>query len=206
MMLIISLRTTLICAAIIVSILANSALYAQSINTDTLKGVALPFDVTPNRANPSGTLIRLNGDFTDNTIQAVKTAAGPIARDYDGIVVGSYVLSLNSDGNSYKGALKLAQWVRDYHVSTLIEKGAKCFSACAFVFMAGNRSQEDQYIPSRIMEVGAQLGFHAPFNDAGRGTEREGIDAVLDLENVLGQAMPSALRLHALKAEAYQQI
>jgi len=74
------------------------------------------------------------------------------------------VLCLDSEGGSLTEGMQIAHLVYDRSVSTRINPGETCLSACALVFMAGNldlRSGEG-WIPSRYMHPLSTLGFHAP--------------------------------------------
>lgn len=58
-------------------------------------------------------------------------------------------LELNSPGGSVYAALSIAPVIRDAGLTTVIPAGAKCFSACAYLFFAGV-----------VREAGGQLGVH----------------------------------------------
>lgn len=51
------------------------------------------------------------------------------------------------------------------NVGTVIEADKGCYSACALVFMAGNRTGPLYRFPERYLHVKGKLGFHAPFLD-----------------------------------------
>ena len=73
-------------------------------------------------------------------------------------------LCLKSVGGSYFEALRISELVYDRGISTLIEYGSQCFSACAVIFMAGVTSDRNGPImPYRQLSAGGLLGFHAPF-------------------------------------------
>lgn len=74
------------------------------------------------------------------------------------------VLCLASPGGSFTEAIKIATLVYDNAVTTRINPGAVCLSACAIAFMGGNldtRSGEGWH-PSRFIHPTSVLGFHAP--------------------------------------------
>jgi hypothetical protein len=52
-------------------------------------------------------------------------------------------LCLKSVGGSYFEALRISELVYNRGISTLIEYGSQCFSACAVIFMAGVTSDKD---------------------------------------------------------------
>jgi hypothetical protein len=76
------------------------------------------------------------------------------------------VLTLNGYGGSYSEGLALADFLRANHIATVVERGAVCYSACAFAFLGGSAwsSQEgvETYI-DRVVEPGSTVGFHAPY-------------------------------------------
>lgn len=74
-------------------------------------------------------------------------------------------LCLDSGGGDYLEALDIIRTMidgSDANVATRIEKGARCLSACALVFLAGHQG-EDAIRPARTMDANAQLGFHGPY-------------------------------------------
>ncbi len=78
-------------------------------------------------------------------------------------------LCLNSLGGNYDEALKLITTVLKHtNIATVVDRGAECYSACAFLFLAGNaqRSEDGELAPDRTLDVRATLGFHAPYLEA----------------------------------------
>lgn len=106
---------------------------------------------------------------------------------------GNVSLCLNSLGGNYDEALKLITIVlKRTNVATVVDGGAQCYSACAFLFLAGNtqRSEDGELGPDRILDVRATLGFHAPYLKTGTGTDvaeatienfRRGVSAIAKL-------------------------
>jgi len=76
-------------------------------------------------------------------------------------------ICLKSPGGSYNEALKVSELIYKSGISTLIEDGFACFSACAIIFMAG--VLPDRQIPHRKLSAGGVLGFHAPYLSATEG-------------------------------------
>ena len=78
------------------------------------------------------------------------------------------VLTLNGRGGSYGTGLQLADFLRDNHIATVVERDMKCYSACAFAFLGGSGwsslSSVRTYI-DRMVEPGSIVGFHAPYLD-----------------------------------------
>ena len=72
------------------------------------------------------------------------------------------VLSLNSEGGNLSEAIKIMDILKERIVQTYIGSQATCFSACAVVFMGGTSASVDSSFPSRTLQPGGRLGFHAP--------------------------------------------
>ncbi len=79
-----------------------------------------------------------------------------------------WTLSLNSGGGDFDESLKLANFINANHIRTLVTAKSKCNSACALVFLGGSSGSEGNVIPDRSLELGASLGFHAPFSRSGQ--------------------------------------
>ncbi len=78
------------------------------------------------------------------------------------------VLTMNGPGGNYYEGLALADFIRANHITTVIERGASCYSACAFAFLGGSgysSMQRYRTYVDRQIEPGAILGFHAPYRD-----------------------------------------
>ena len=76
---------------------------------------------------------------------------------------------LDSQGGSYHEAILIARYIAETWVRTRVRSGSECFSACAIIFLSGSYNTESGkgIITSRTVEVGAKLGFHAPFIQIG---------------------------------------
>lgn len=78
------------------------------------------------------------------------------------------ILTMNGPGGDYYEGLALADFVRQNHIATVVERGMKCYSACAFAFLGGSGYATVQgmgtYIDRQI-EPGGIVGFHAPYRD-----------------------------------------
>ncbi len=79
-------------------------------------------------------------------------------------------LSLNSNGGNFQEGLKMSKRLGGHSVGTIVKAGNVCQSACALVFLGGSQNAgEAESDPDRTLEVGAQLGFHAPYIDSVKG-------------------------------------
>jgi hypothetical protein len=61
-------------------------------------------------------------------------------------------INLNSQGGNVFAAMKIGRLIRKYDASTTVEDGAKCFSSCALIFIAGVQRQNN-----------GQLGLRRPY-------------------------------------------
>ncbi|MBE1706729.1 MULTISPECIES: hypothetical protein [Mesorhizobium] len=75
---------------------------------------------------------------------------------------GGDKLCLDSEGGSFVVGLDIAEWLVSRDIETVLVADAKCYSACALIFMGGS-DWEEIYLPRRRMHVSAKLGFHAPY-------------------------------------------
>ncbi|RUT33105.1 hypothetical protein EMQ25_08255 [Arsenicitalea aurantiaca] len=78
------------------------------------------------------------------------------------------VLTMNSPGGNYGTGLMLADFLRQNHIATMVERGMGCYSACAFAWLGGSGFATNEYVGTyidRMIEPGGILGFHAPFRD-----------------------------------------
>jgi len=73
------------------------------------------------------------------------------------------VVCLDSPGGSFAEAVKIAEYFKLKNISTKLEAGSRCESACAIVFMAGTYyAHEVGSLHARFMHPTARLGFHVP--------------------------------------------
>lgn len=88
--------------------------------------------------------------------------------DYDALLID---LCLNSPGGSISAAKTLVEyleketdgpWSSPHGISTRVENGMTCASACALVFMAGYDCWKNSCRVSRTIEPFATLAFHSP--------------------------------------------
>ncbi|RCW87584.1 hypothetical protein C7476_101350 [Phyllobacterium bourgognense] len=80
---------------------------------------------------------------------------------------------LNSPGGTVAMALLIADDVHQRNLATFIPKGSSCYSACAYIFLAGNERQVD-----------GELGVHQISNDDGNLVSAQySISDILDVLN-----------------------
>ncbi len=116
--------------------------------------VTARIDPAPSSLTADGEIIRLDGDITLRTYNAMAQ-----------MLAGTHpyrTLVLTSDGGNIHAARGLARLVSDADLQTIAE--GRCYSACTLIFVAGIR---------RNLGQGGSLGFHqyhlADFEDRGAG-------------------------------------
>jgi hypothetical protein len=119
-----------------------------------------------------------NVQTTNDELCAFKLEGNIVDGDHDrlaGLISHSYIercntrmhsVCLKSNGGSYAEGLKIAEFVYNRGLVTVVADGAQCFSACAIIFMAGVMGDEEstrQIGPYRRLSAGGIVGFHAPY-------------------------------------------
>lgn len=84
-----------------------------------------------------------------------------VAKNGDGVDAGNSVC-LNSPGGNYLAGKQLYDAFMVDGFATYVRKGDECHSACAIAFLGGSQWGDFRH-PSRTIEPGAVVGFHAPY-------------------------------------------
>src|SRR5215813_13931915 len=93
------------------------------------------------------------------------------------------IICLNSPGGDFVEGLDMAEYIEQNEFETYLERNSVCMSACAWMFMAGQRFQHlagDSV--SRLMNSQATLGFHAPKVDV-EAVRKLGVEVAARLYN-----------------------
>lgn len=117
--------------------------------------------------------VELIGPVEQGDFEKLKTAVGRAAgcsgstcsNGADGID-----LSLISNGGSFLEGLKIAEYVADQGIRTTVPQNAGCYSACAFIFLAGQYDDSHETgvkTPNRKLFETSKLGLHAPYLEIG---------------------------------------
>ncbi|MBN7784897.1 hypothetical protein JYP51_08205 [Ponticoccus gilvus] len=110
---------------------------------------------------PMGCTATLSGPLTPESAQAF--AAFTAEQGWQAEVYGSRRLCLDSPGGTHGAALEIARQVSGLGMGTAVGPGATCDSACALVFMAGQRQGEETLaLADRLLHPQGRLGFDAP--------------------------------------------
>lgn len=94
----------------------------------------------------------LSGDIAPGDLESLAES---------GIKAGE-TLCLDSRGGAFGVGLDIAEWLVSRNIETVLVADAKCYSACALIFMGGS-DWEEIFLPRRRMDLSAKLGFHAPY-------------------------------------------
>ena len=106
------------------------------------------------RINSEVCKARLSGEINEGDFERLKTALPEVRGG---------TLCLDSPGGSYEEALRVAEFVHENGIATLIDQGQHCYSACALIFMAGTAFHENSIVIDRRLHILGTLGFHAPY-------------------------------------------
>ncbi|KRR06204.1 hypothetical protein CQ12_11500 [Bradyrhizobium jicamae] len=171
---------------------------------------------------PQGCDLTLEGEVGEGSLKSLKSDYSIASKKFDAIpkkptesVTFSPTLCLDSPGGNLREALKIIDWLLETtFITTVVPQNAKCFSACALIFMFGNFNEGHGIVgvPSRKLHHLGQLGFHSPHiaplvdaKDALLSAQayRSGIKAIgaileKDREEIF---FPKALLIDALKKE-----
>jgi|GEM_PF-2186552 len=126
-----------------------------------------------NTASIAGELTRMAGEqiaaeiqFVDTTRECTHRFSGTFSKNDAAKIINARpsLLCLDSPGGSFVEALKVTSFMKSEPFATKIEKGARCESACALVFMAGSHypHESEVAIAWRVLHPQGKLGFHSP--------------------------------------------
>jgi hypothetical protein len=108
-----------------------------------------------------GCQIILNGTIQAGDLQKISKIydTGLVYDDSGGEIAGAGPnICLNSSGGSLEEAIQISKYIKENHGSTIVPESARCESACAIIFMAGNI----RGAPDRAIYQTSKLGVHAP--------------------------------------------
>jgi len=129
--------------------LAAAILMPCSVGARAAEITSEPLNKTPGR-----TFVAISGEITEADVEKFRR----IAVKHDHAVV-----FLASSGGQTLAALEIGRLIRIKEYDTYVSNGAACNSACALIWIAGNK---------RFLAESARVGFHATYlNNSGRPTE-----------------------------------
>jgi hypothetical protein len=118
-----------------------------------------------------GCEIHLRGPIVEGDAVQLRSALDSLGGQlsYGNTNTESLRICFDSAGGSYEEGLNIARLLIGLDpgypstIGSAVPGNAVCLSACAVAFMGGTMSDEPGYrTPDRIIQPGAQLGFHAP--------------------------------------------
>ena len=111
--------------------------------------------------------MQITGDINSGDTQIIADRLVPILKELSLTdPIDHSTICFDSDGGSYPEGWKLFTYIKEHALSTFVESGKRCLSACAIAFLGGTIDQGDgDTALSRTIEKGAILGFLAPFAD-----------------------------------------
>lgn len=116
-------------------------------------------------------LIRLFGEIEPGDAGRIEQALLDIGADSYAQSPQIRLIELNSPGGSFLEGIKIARTIRRFNAQTVVRDGDRCYSACAIAFLGGNSLVSDgSPVPSRGIERGGRLGFHAPYLELPAGS------------------------------------
>jgi hypothetical protein len=133
----------------------------------------------------------MTGEVVQGDTEKLKAVLSPIDAKRGGMPYDDTVkLFLDSPGGNYVEGLKLSGFVREKGIATRVKAGAGCFSACALVFMHGTaKTPDDEEYLDRKMEVGAAVGFHAPYLTVMKDAEFKSGETPILIETAYAEAL-----------------
>jgi hypothetical protein len=134
--------------AILAAIIAAAALHLRPATS-----VAADFTVE-DHAQLGAKIVRLKGEIVKGDDERLWAALESLK----GTRLTDVYVALESDGGLNREGLAMARRLRRLGIGTMVMPGARCASACMFVFFGGYDSKSRR--PRRIAFQGAKLGVH----------------------------------------------
>ena len=129
------------------------------------RGAVVLWEPTPNATNASGlgALVEFDGVLDQEAADVIGRLVH--RRKID-------VLSLSSPGGLVEPTLQLGRVVRSAQLTTIVEGGRECYSACALLFLAGEQRVLGEFTPlhNSLARAKSAVGFHAPYIPLKDGT------------------------------------
>ncbi len=112
--------------------------------------------------------LRLDGPIEKGDAAAVEQRlaadTGKVSNYPSHLPQEQYVVCLSGPGGNYLEGIALARLFSRFDVTTRVEDGKSCLSACAIAFLGGryNSRSGEGFSASRLLSPDSRLGFHAP--------------------------------------------
>jgi hypothetical protein len=116
--------------------------------------LAASISLAPLDNDPAHARVAVDGRFEAGDEIKFRTEVGRLTKA---------VVVFNSDGGNLLAGIEIGKTIRLKSFATAVLNGLRCASSCAFAWLGGS---------PRLMERGAQIGFHAAYTlDGGRASE-----------------------------------
>jgi uncharacterized protein YecT (DUF1311 family) len=142
----------------------NSAFFVFSILLNASGAFASEFTGDPRDVDPTDNFgpcqLHMKGLIEPGDFQKFKRM---LPKDWEPGMLGP-TMCLDSPGGDFIEGLKIAEFVAE-GISTRIEAGATCGSACGWIFLAGTHYAPGASGSSYSMDARGTLWFHGPFLD-----------------------------------------
>lgn len=172
------------------------------------------FEGTTNGQFGAEARFRLEGDIVEEDSARVRQAMAEANISVQQDPWRRIVIALNSPGGNYHGGIDLALAFRRLGLATVVRETDACYSACAVAFLGGVDLPKDptpvkesdplpDQKPSRTIEKGGKLGFHAPYLSVPEGRYDAALvqDAYRAAVTGIARLVAVADRLHLVPAE-----
>jgi hypothetical protein len=139
-----------------VFLLAAPAVHAMTfgVTTTSVDAPGAPARVA-HEIRATGSFERGDTDQLAAILQGIKGRGG--TRPGDPLAV----IAFDSRGGVLEEGMRMGRLLRQHGAATLVRTGNRCLSACALAFLGGSKLGSSGAEPSRWLEIGGQLGFHA---------------------------------------------
>lgn len=134
------------------------------------------------KSNHAGCAIELKGEIKAGDLDQLRPLADRLGLT-DGKMstetttnAADEALCLDSPGGQYVEGRQISAFLHEHGIATRLVQGAECYSACAFIFMAGRLKGDEGDELARYMHIDSKLGFHAPYFALGEGVSLSGAE------------------------------
>jgi hypothetical protein len=190
-------RSTLAAIVLAVTGCVVSSAWAMTltVETDERSGVTGNASAPVHRLKLTGALEPGDSDRIRDILKALRSHGEGNRREGNRGELAT--VELDSGGGALEEGLRIGRLFRQFGLTTIVRSNARCLSACAFAFLGGATIEAGRIVPSRRLEIGGRLGFHAFY--AGR-EERPG-DATASRARGVAEGRAASAMIIAYAAE-----
>lgn len=128
-----------------------------------LSGNAAAASIVPS-ADPGVCKLILSGPIEQGDLERFVRVASAVYTPDDeiGESTADNTVCLDSPGGSFVEGIRLARYIFEKGIGTVIDAGSSCASACALMFMMGRAVGPEVSFINRKLHISGSLGFHRP--------------------------------------------